>query len=283
MKEKQEQIEANKKKLKESSSSSSSFKSRSSLFDSGYDDDSEAATEKGREKDEELLDMADKFDESLLDEVAENLNNQLSKLAKEKGSFFKTALQNAIESTLKTVTKMVETKKEKQSEESERLRSEIIKEEVEETQTLSKKTSSQEKVQTELREDELEQEDGDLEQKQSTLRTSTVKGEGKTAKKKEEKKSTLTTLDAVIEMLMDMDKPGKTNKHKEIDGASGKGDHRQLDKDDLDVEDEEDEGEELDEESLSQLADEVTSELQKKLNDAGQGDDSKCLLTYPYP
>lgn len=271
LKEEVERLAARKLKLEESLTSKK-HKSKSALFDSGEEDENgegvtevtdEVAEVTGSERKETRLQEAvDELDENVLDQIVGNLNSQLSKLTK-KDSFFYKVLEHAIENVQETVTEAKQKVKDKKKSIEERPSNS---EGTEVKPALSEQSLSRE-VQT--------KEDNDKEQEGLPPDGSTVTDKAATNEEEEEDESS-QTLEGLFRTLLEKNTAALAKRLKG-DELPSEGEGAKLVKEDLEVEVKEDEDEEidLDEASLTELGDELTGELQKKLSDAGLGDEGK--------
>ena len=262
-----------KEKLGETLTSDKLATSISALFDSGDEGENGEVTEVTEEvkevtanerEGEQLQEAAEKLDEDFLDHFMDNLNKQLSKLPKKDSLFYK-ALEHAIENAQETVDEAKQIVKAKKSSEKGPLRSGDDKEKT--------KLSEQSLIQ-----DEVQTEDGDKENKEQQHSDGfSVTEETAVTEDEEEKEESPQTLKGVLNMLVEKNKAALAKKLEAGDLSRESSDDSEIDEEDLEVKTEGDDGEEegLDEASLSDLGEEITEALQKKLNDAGLGDGGK--------
>ena len=232
----------------------SKSKLKSGLFDSGSEE--EDAEEVSKEKDEELINMADSFDDDVLEQFMDKINSQLSSFEKHDDTLLKVLFEGAFKKTKETVTKLMEAKKEKKLKE-------IEDDGDDEDKSTSKETST---TREESKTDDggLNQEDNYQEQPPDESPTGDeVAGTTKVEEGKEE-----SSLEGIDKRLLVKEKAKKAKSQEADDVVSDS-----HDEEDLEVEDEEEE--ELDKAALNELGDKITDEIQKKLSDAGIGEDGK--------
>lgn len=305
-------------------------KSKSGLFDSGSEDqeviDEQEQDDEMLADDEELQKMADKFGKAVLEDLMKGLSSQMSNWAKEKESPLRNAWERAIKKTQRTVAKLAEMKEdgEKRLRPDKTSKLEDPRENVEKKEKMvsSKQSSLQEKLHTKDSDSSLNQEARYQEQEQKSSETDSaavdkdknmpsreeevkdmiqqlIQLNQESSKKRlqaereldredlhvddedgeeEEEKEEKVRLRDEVQQLMELNQKA-LNERLEVD--------KEIDTDDLNVEEQEEvkegeegEGEEevdeleLDEESLEQLGEDITEEIQKQLDDIGLGTDS---------
>ena len=155
-------------------------KSKSGLFDSGSEDqevvDEQEQDDELLEDDEELQKMADKFGKAVLEDLMKGLSSQMSNWAKEKESPLRNAWERAIKKTQRTVAKLAEMKEDGEK----RLRPDKTSkledpreddEKKKEKVVSSKQSSLQEKLHTKDSDSSLNQEARYQEQEQKSSET----------------------------------------------------------------------------------------------------------------
>ena len=311
-------------------------KSKSGLFDSGSEDqevvDEQEQDDEMLEDDEELQKMADKFGKAVLEDLMKGLSSQMSNWAKEKESPLRNAWERAIKKTQRTVAKLAEMTEdgEKRLRPDKTSKLEDPREEIEKKKekVLSPKQSSlQEKLHTKDSDSSRNQDAKyqEQEQKPSQTDSAAVDKDKNMPSREEEVKDTQDMIQQLMQLnqeslkkrlqaereldredlhvdnedgeeeeeeeekvmkdrlrlrgevqqLMELNRKA-LNKGLEVD--------KEMDTDDLNIEEQEEvkvgeegEGEEevdeleLDEESLEQLGEDITEEIQKQLEDIGLG------------
>lgn len=265
---------------------SSRTKSKSGLFDSGAADDQEAIDEQEQgdetlEDVEELQKMADRFGKDVLESLMKGLGAQMSDWAKEKESPLRNAWERAIKKTQNTVAKLAEVK-----EGGEKLRpdktSKLEDLREDDKKKEKKKTSKQSSLQERHRvkggdSSHLNQATKYREQEQKPSRTdSTAVDKNENMPSREEELKDTQILKDKIQQLMELNREA-LNKRLDVD--------RELDKEDLYVEEEEEEKEEevKDTHILRNMIQELnhrdkeldTSNLDEELEDEGEEEEEE--------
>ena len=249
--------------LNKNSVGSTKSKSNFGLFDSGADDqeqeedeDDEDDEDEVEDDEEELQNMAERFGKDVLEGLMKGLASQMSDWAKEKEPSLKNAWERAIKKTQQTIAKLADVKEngEKKLRLNEASKLEDFRENEEEKRVSSEPTLQPEKLRTK---------DGNGLNNKANHQEH-LKNENVVPSKEEQVKDT-ELLGEKIKQMVRLNQEA-LNKRQQAD--------IELDTDDLEVEEEgvEGEGEDvLDEESLAELGEDITKEVQKQLDDIGLG------------